>query len=113
MGNGFAGGIRAGAMPRSHQLAGTPALAAILNRFFHAGVGDAYCGMRGFTKRVYQRIEPRATGMEFALELVIKASKMEAKVIEVPITLWPDKRGRAPHLPPFPAGWRTLPFILL
>jgi glycosyltransferase involved in cell wall biosynthesis len=113
MGNRFAGGIKPGAMPRSHKLVGNPALTAIVNRFFHAGVGDAYCGLRGFTKRVYQRIEPRATGMEFALELVIKASKMGARVIEVPVTLWPDKRGRAPHLRTLHDGWRSLRFMLL
>src|SRR5713101_4946917 len=113
MGNRFAGGIKAGAMPRSHQLIGNPALTAILNRFFHAGIGDAYCGMRGFTKQVYQSIEPRTTGMEFALELVIKASKMGARVSEVPITLWPDKRGRAPHLRTLHDGWRSLRFMLL
>jgi glycosyltransferase involved in cell wall biosynthesis len=113
MGNRFAGGIKPGAMPRSHQLVGNPALTAILNRFFHAGIGDAYCGMRGFTKRIYQSIEPRTTGMEFALELVIKASKMGAKLSEVPITLWPDKRGRAPHLRTLHDGWRSLRFMLL
>jgi glycosyltransferase involved in cell wall biosynthesis len=113
MGNRFTGGIKPGAMPRSHRLVGNPGLTAILNRFFHAGIGDAYCGMRGFTKRVYQIIEPRSTGMEFALELVIKASKMGARVCEVPITLWPDKRGRAPHLRTFHDGWRSLRFMLL
>jgi glycosyltransferase involved in cell wall biosynthesis len=113
MGNRFAGGIKPGAMPRSHQFVGNPALTAILNRFFDARVGDAYCGMRGFTQRIYQRIEPRSTGMEFALELVIKASKIGANVSEVPITLWPDKRGRAPHLRTFHDGWRSLRFMLL
>jgi glycosyltransferase involved in cell wall biosynthesis len=113
MGNRFAGGIKPGAMPWSHRLFGNPSLTAILNRFFHAGVGDAYCGMRGFTKRVYERIDPRTTGMEFALELVIKASKLGARVGEVPVTLWPDKRGREPHLRTFHDGWRSLRFMLL
>jgi len=113
MGNRFSGGIKPGAMPKSHQLFGNPALTAILNRFFRAGIGDAYCGMRGFTKRIYQAIDPRTTGMEFALELVIKASKMGANVTEVPITLWPDKRGRAPHLRTLHDGWRSLRFMLL
>jgi len=113
MGNRFTGGIKPGAMPVSHQLVGNPALTAILNRFFGAGIGDAYCGMRGFTKHIYQSIDPRTTGMEFALELVIKASKMGAKVTEVPITLWPDKRGRAPHLRTWHDGWRSLRFMLL
>ena len=113
MGNRFAGGIKPGAMPKSHQLVGNPALTALLNNFFGAEIGDAYCGMRGFTKKIYQSIDPRTTGMEFALELVIKASKMGAKVSEVPITLWPDKRGRSPHLRTWHDGWRSLRFMLL
>ncbi len=113
MGNRFSGGIKSGAMPWSHKLFGNPGLTAILNRFFGVGIGDAYCGMRGFTKRLYARIDPRTIGMEFALELVIKASKLGAKVSEVPITLWPDKRGRKPHLRTFHDGWRSLRFMLL
>lgn len=113
MGNRFAGGIQPGAMPWSHKFVGNPALTVILNRFFHAGIGDAYCGMRGFSKRLYTGIEPRTTGMEFALELIIKASKIGVKVGEVPIKLWPDKRGRAPHLRTLHDGWRSLRFMLL
>jgi hypothetical protein len=113
MGNRFAGGIKPGAMPWSHKMVGNPGLTAVLNRFFGAGIGDAYCGMRGFTKRIYKEMEPRTTGMEFALEMVIKASRMGVKVSEVPITLWPDKRGRAPHLRTFHDGWRSLRFMLL
>ena len=113
MGNRFAGEIKPGAMPPLHKLFGNPFLTAVLNRFFGANIGDAYCGMRGFTKRIYQEIEPRTTGMEFALELIIKASKMGAKIADVPITLWPDKRGRRPHLRTFHDGWRSLRFMLL
>lgn len=113
MGNRFAGGIQPGAMPTSHKLLGNPALTAILNLFFPAGIGDAYCGMRGFTKRIYKTIEPRTTGMEFALELVIKAAQLRAPLAEVPIKLWPDKRGRAPHLRTLHDGWRSLRFMLL
>ena len=113
MGNRFEGGIKPGAMPWLHKYLGNPALTAILNSFFHAGIGDAYCGMRGFTKRVYERVDPRTTGMEFALELVIKAAKLGVKVTEIPVTLWPDKRGRAPHLRTFHDGWRSLRFMLL
>jgi hypothetical protein len=113
MGNRFEGGIKPGAMPWLHKYLGNPALTAILNSFFHAGIGDAYCGMRGFTKRVYERVDPRTTGMEFALELVIKAAKLGAKVTEIPVTLWPDKRGRQPHLRTFHDGWRSLRFMLL
>jgi hypothetical protein len=113
MGNRFAGGIQPGAMPPSHKLFGNPALTAILNLFFRAQIGDAYCGMRGFTKQIYGIIEPRTTGMEFALELVIKAAQMRTRLTEVPITLWPDKRGRPPHLRTLHDGWRSLRFMLL
>jgi hypothetical protein len=113
MGNRFAGGIQPGAMPRSHKLLGNPVLTAILNLFFPAGIGDAYCGMRGFTKKIYNTIEPRTIGMEFALELVIKAAQLGTPLTEVPIKLWPDKRGRAPHLRTLHDGWRSLRFMLL
>ena len=113
MGNRFAGGIKPGAMPFSHRLLGNPVLTGILNIFFGADVGDAYCGMRGFTKHVYELIDPRSTGMEFALELAIKASKLGVEIGEVPITLWPDKRGRPPHLRTLHDGWRSLRFMLL
>jgi hypothetical protein len=113
MGNRFAGGIQPGAMPTSHKLLGNPALTTILNLFFPARIGDAYCGMRGFTKRIYQTIEPRTTGMEFALELVIKAAQLRIQLAEVPIKLWPDKRGRPPHLRTLHDGWRSLRFMLL
>jgi glycosyltransferase involved in cell wall biosynthesis len=113
MGNRFTGSIKPGAMPWLHKRLGNPAITRILNNFFHAGIGDAYCGMRGFTKRVYQRIDPRTTGMEFALELVIKAKKLDVKLTEIPVTLWPDKRGGPPHLRTFHDGWRSLRFMLL
>jgi hypothetical protein len=113
MGNRFQGGIKAGAMPWLHLHLGNPGLTWILNTFFHADIGDAYCGMRGFTKRLYERVDPRTTGMEFALELVIKASRLDANISEIPVTLWPDKRGRRPHLRTFHDGWRSLRFMLL
>jgi glycosyltransferase involved in cell wall biosynthesis len=113
MGNRFAGGIQPGAMPPSHKLFGNPALTAVLNLFFRAQIRDAYCGMRGFTKQIYKAIEPRTTGMEFALELVIKAAQMGTRLTEVPIKLWPDKRGRPPHLRTLHDGWRSLRFMLL
>jgi glycosyltransferase involved in cell wall biosynthesis len=113
LGNRFKGGIKPGAMSWHHKYIGNPALTAILNSFFHAGVGDAYCGMRGFTKRVYERIDLRTTGMEFALEFVIKATKLGARVTEVPITMWPDMRNRPPHLRTFHDGWRSVRFMML
>lgn len=113
MGNRFLGGIRPGAMPWHHRYIGNPILTAILNLFFHSGIGDAHCGLRGFTRDVYGRMDLRTTGMEFASEFVIKAVKVGARMCEIPIVLWPDRRGRPPHLRSFRDGWRHLRFMLL
>jgi glycosyltransferase involved in cell wall biosynthesis len=113
MGNRFRGEIKSGAMPWHHRYIGNPALSMILNLFFHAGIGDSHCGMRGFTRAVYDRMDLRSTGMEFASEFVIKAAQLGAKITEIPITLWPDKRGRPPHLRSFRDGWRHLRFMLM
>jgi glycosyltransferase involved in cell wall biosynthesis len=113
MGNRFRGEIKSGAMPWHHKHIGNPGLTALLNLFFHAGIGDSHCGMRGFTREVYDRMDLRSTGMEFASEFVIKAAQLGAKIAEIPITLWPDKRGRPPHLRSFRDGWRHLRFMLL
>jgi glycosyltransferase involved in cell wall biosynthesis len=113
MGNRFKGEIKPGAMRWHHKYIGNPVLSGILNLFFRTGMGDAHCGMRGFTKDVYQRMDLRTTGMEFASEFVIKAAKLGARITEIPITLWPDKRGRPPHLRSFRDGWRHLRFMLL
>jgi hypothetical protein len=113
MGNRFSGEIKQGAMPWHHKYIGNPALSSVLNLFFHAGIGDSHCGMRGFTRAVYDRMDLRSTGMEFASEFVIKAAQLRANITEIPITLWPDKRGRPPHLRSFRDGWRHLRFMLL
>jgi glycosyltransferase involved in cell wall biosynthesis len=113
MGNRFQGGIKPGAMPWHHKYIGNPALSTLLNIFFHAGIGDSHCGMRGFSRAVYDRMDLRSTGMEFASEFVIKAAQLGARITEIPITLWPDKRGRPPHLRSFRDGWRHLRFMLL
>jgi glycosyltransferase involved in cell wall biosynthesis len=113
MGNRFRGEIKPGAMPWHHKYIGNPVLSTLLNMFFHAGIGDSHCGMRGFTRAVYDRMDLRSTGMEFASEFVIKAAQLGAQVTEIPITLWPDKRGRRPHLRSFRDGWRHLRFMLL
>src|ERR1700682_4686157 len=113
MGNRFRGEIKRGAMPWHHKYIGNPALSSVLNLFFHTGIGDSHCGMRGFTRAVYDRMDLRSTGMEFASEFVIKAAQLGAKITEIPITLWPDKRGRPPHLRSFRDGWRHLRFMLL
>jgi glycosyltransferase involved in cell wall biosynthesis len=113
MGNRFRGGIRAGAMPWHHKYFGNPGLTALLNLLFRTGIGDSYCGMRGFSRAMYDRLDVRSTGMEFAPELIIKAAQIGARITEIPIVLWPDKRGRPPHLRSFRDGWRTLRFLLL
>jgi hypothetical protein len=113
MGNRFRGGIKPGAMPPLHKYFGNPGLTALLNTFFHAHIGDSYCGMRGFTRGLYDRLDLRSSGMEFALEMIIKSAQIGARISEIPIILWPDKRGRAPHLRSFRDGWRSLRFMLL
>jgi len=113
LGNRFRGGIKPGAMPPLHRYFGNPGLTAVLNTLFHAHIGDGYCGMRGFTRRLYDRLDLRSSGMEFALEMVIKSAQIGARMAEIPIVLWPDKRGRAPHLRSFRDGWRSLRFMLL
>src|SRR5712664_4909885 len=113
MGNRFRGGIKPGAMPPLHKYFGNPGLTALLNTLFHAHIGDGYCGMRGFTRSLYDRLDLRSEGMEFALEMVIKSTQIGARIAEIPIILWPDKRGRPPHLRSFRDGWRSLRFMLL
>jgi glycosyltransferase involved in cell wall biosynthesis len=113
MGNRFAGEIKPGAMPWHHKYIGNPGLTALLNLFFHSGIGDTHCGMRGFTREVFERMDVRSSGMEFASEFVIKAAQIGAKTSEIPITLWKDKRGRPPHLKSFRDGWRHMRFMLL
>jgi len=113
VGNRFQGEIKDRAMPWHHKYLGTPFLSALLHLFFGAGVGDINCGMRGITRELCQRLDFRTTGMEFASESLIKAAKSGARMAEVPITMWPDQRGRPPHLRPFRDGWRHLRFILL
>jgi glycosyltransferase involved in cell wall biosynthesis len=113
VGNRFRGGIESGAMPWSHRWVGNPVLTLISRIFFHTPVGDMHCGLRGFRKDAYERMRLRATGMEFASEMVIKASLKRMHIAEVPVTLRPDGRTRPPHLRTWRDGWRHLRFMLL
>ncbi len=113
MGNRFQGGIRAGAMPWKNRLIGNPLLSGIGRRFFRAPVGDFHCGLRGFSLDAFQRMDLRTTGMEFASEMVIKATLLKMRIDEVACTLSPDGRDRPPHLRPWRDGWRHLRFMLL
>jgi hypothetical protein len=113
MGNRFLGGIRDGAMPPLHRYLGNPVLTAIGRLFFHSPSRDFHCGIRAFRKESYERMDIRSTGMEFASEMVVKASLLQMKVTEVPTTLSPDGRSHPPHLRTWHDGWRHLRFLLM
>jgi len=113
MGNRFLGGIRPGAMRALHKYLGNPVLTGIGRLLFKSPCGDFHCGLRGFTKEAYRRMGLRTTGMEFASEMVVKATLFKMRIAEVPTTLSPDGRNRAPHLRSWHDGWRHLRFLLL
>jgi len=114
MGNRFKGGIGEGAMPWLHRYLGNPVLSFVGRLFFRTTVGDFHCGLRGFDREAVRGLDLRTPGMEFASELVVKASLAGWRIAEVPTTLQPDGRGgRAPHLRSWRDGWRHLRFLLL
>ena len=113
MGNRFLGGIKPGAMPPLHRYLGNPVLTSIGRVFFRSPCGDFHCGLRGFRKEAYERMNLRATGMEFASEMVVKATLFGMRIAEVPTTLSPDGRSRPSHLRTWRDGWRHLRFLLL
>ena len=113
MGNRFKGAIRPGAMPPLHRYLGNPVLTGIGRLFFRSPCGDFHCGLRGFSKDAIQKMNLQTTGMEFASEMVVKATLFNMKIAEVPTTLSPDGRSRAPHLRSWRDGWRHLRFLLL
>lgn len=111
IGSRFKGQILPEAMPWTSKI-GNPIMTGILNLLFRVNTSDSQSGMRAFTKEAYRKMQLQATGMEFASEMLIKASKARLKIAEVPITLHPDKRGRPPHLRPIRDGWRHLKLML-
>jgi glycosyltransferase involved in cell wall biosynthesis len=113
MGNRFQGGIRPGAMPPLHRFLGNPVLSWIGKLFFACPVGDFHCGLRGFRRDAIGKLELQTQGMEFASEMVVKATLFHLKIAEVPTVLSPDGRDRAPHLRTWRDGWRHLRFLLL
>jgi glycosyltransferase involved in cell wall biosynthesis len=113
MGNRFKGGIRPGAMPWKNRYIGNPVLSGLGRFLFRTPIADFHCGMRGFSRDAFIAMELRTTGMEFASEMVIKATILGMNIVEVPTTLDKDGRSRPPHLRPFRDGWRHLRFMLL
>ncbi len=113
MGNRFLGGIKPGAMPPLHRYLGNPVLSTIGRVFFGGPVRDFHCGLRGFDRDAIRALDLRAPGMEFASEMVVKATVQGLRVTEVPTTLSPDGRSRPPHLRSWRDGWRHLRFLLV
>ena len=113
MGNRFKGGISDGAMPLMHRYLGNPVLSFTGRLFFHVPIKDFHCGIRAFRADAIRGLNLRTTGMEFASEMVVKASLQKLVIGEVPTTLWPDGRSRAPHLRTWRDGWRHLRFLLM
>jgi hypothetical protein len=113
MGNRFRGGIAPGAMPPLHKYLGNPVLTTIGRVFFGGPAKDFHCGLRGFNRASILKLDLRTTGMEFASEMIVKASIAGLRIVEVPTTLSPDGRSRPPHLRSWRDGWRHLRFLLL
>jgi hypothetical protein len=113
MGNRFEGGIRPGAMPALHRYLGNPVLSFIGRVLYRAPIKDFHCGLRGFDRKAMLALKLRCTGMEFASEMIVKASLHGLRMVEVPTVLSPDGRDRPPHLRSWRDGWRHLRFLLL
>jgi glycosyltransferase involved in cell wall biosynthesis len=113
MGNRMTGGIKPGAMPWKNRYIGNPVLSSIGKILFGSDANDFHCGLRGYTREAFNRMDLRTTGMEFASEMVIKATIQKMRVAEVPTTLSKDGRSRPPHLLPYRDGWRHLRFMLV
>lgn len=113
MGNRFKGGIEPGAMPPLHRYLGNPVLSFIGRLFYPSKIGDFHCGLRGYNRESIGKLGLQTTGMEYASEMVVKATLYKLKIAEVPTTLKKDGRSHAPHLRSFRDGWRHLKFLLM
>lgn len=113
MGNRFLGGIEPGAMPVLHRYLGSPVLSGLGRLFFRARCGDFHCGMRGFRRDAVVALDLRSTGMEYASEMIVKATLRGLRLSEIPTPLRRDGRSRKPHLRTWRDGWRHLRFLLL
>ena len=113
MGSRFQGGISPGAMPWKNRYIGNPVLTGILNLFFRTGIDDAHCGLRAITKEAFHELGLTGDGMEFASEMIVKASLKNIRIDQTPATLSVDLRQRPPHLRPWRDGWRHLRYLLM
>lgn len=113
IGNRFKGGIKKGAMPFLHKYLGNPVLSFLGRLFFKSSIGDFHCGLRGFSKKAYLKMNLATSGMEFASEMIVKSNLLNLKIVEVPTILYKDGRSRKPHLNTWSDGWRHLRFLLL
>ena len=113
VGNRFKGGIKKNAMPFLHKYLGNPVLSFLGRLFFNAKIHDFHCGLRGFTKLAFDKMQLSTTGMEFASEMIVKSHLLQLKIAEVPTILYKDGRNRKPHLNTWSDGWRHLRFLLL
>lgn len=113
MGNRFAGGVAPGAMPWHHRFIGNPVLSFLGRLFFRTPIRDFHCGLRGFSRQAIVGLSLRTSGMEFASEMIVKATLSGLDIREVPTALQKDGRSRPPHLRSFRDGWRHLRFLLL
>jgi glycosyltransferase involved in cell wall biosynthesis len=113
IGNRFAGSIRPGAMPPLHRYLGNPALTWFARLLYSCPIGDSQCGLRALRKSAVEKLNLQMLGMEFASEMIVKATLFDLRIAEVPTTLSPDGRDRRPHLRTWRDGWRHLRFLLL
>src|SRR5262245_24807554 len=108
------GRVMPGAMPFLHRWWGNPMFSLMARSWFGAPIHDVYCGLRGFTRELYERLDQRCTGREFATEMIIKSCLYNARITEIPISLHPDgRKSHPPHLKTFRDGWRTFRFFLM
>lgn len=112
IGSRFKGKIMPGAMQPLHKYVGNPFLTGVLNLLFRAGVSDAHCGMRGFTKKAFLKMDLKSPGMEFASEMVIRAAQKNLKIKEIPIDYFAREEESKSKLSSFKDGWRHLKFML-
>lgn len=113
MGDRFAGGIKPGAMPPLHRYLGNPVLSFIGRLLFRSPIRDFHCGLRGFDRDAIRSLNLNSPGMEFASEMIVKATLAKLRISDVPTILSPDGRSRPPHLRSWRDGWRHLRFLLM